>query len=222
MRNISCTVFAFIMLTVLLICSCAAPATTPTPSPTPPIPPPATPPKPPPAPKEVELKYDNGKARDSISFWGGGHIVDFTPPATPFTIKTIKIAGFLSTREDKDIGKREFDLEILDKDLKVIHTATYPYSKFSSVGVTWINFEIPDVKVSSKFYAHIYTLSPRFGLHIGADDTVENKHSDVTVKNGGNISILAQWPYGPSSQYWFGDSSKVNWMIRVVGIYVEP
>ncbi|MCX6009774.1 MAG: hypothetical protein NTW48_07070 [Chloroflexi bacterium] len=40
--------------------------------------------------KEFELKYDDDTARDSISAqvpWLGGHIVDFSPPATPFTIK---------------------------------------------------------------------------------------------------------------------------------------
>jgi len=172
--------------------------------------------------KEVELKYDSNKARDALS-GRGGHIVDFSPPTTPFTIKTIKIAGILSTRADKGVENNTFDLQILDKNLKVIYTVTYPYSRFSSAAIAWVNFEIPDVEVNDNFNVHIYTQSPRWGLHIGADDSVLNEHSDATTKDSaGNILILAQWPFGSASENWFGDKSKVNWMIRVVGTVMVP
>jgi hypothetical protein len=140
-----------------------------------------------------------------------------------FTITKLKIVGFLSPKADKGVENKTFDLQILDKDLKVIYTVTYPYSKFSSSAPTWTDFEVPDIKVNDKFYVHIYTLSPRYGLHIGADDSVANEHSNVTVKDAaGNIIISAQWPYGPASEYWFGDPKKVNWMIRVVGTTMVP
>jgi hypothetical protein len=173
--------------------------------------------------KETELKYDKGAARDSLSI-PGGHIVDFTPPAIPFTIKTIKIAGGVydgGAGNIDELKKRSFDLQILDKDLKEIYTVTYPYSKFPSNSTAWINFEIPNVNVNDKFYVHIYTNSPRFGLHIGADDSIPNEHSEITARdNAGNVVILAAWYY--SRDYWFGDKSKVNWMIRVVGTGMVP
>lgn len=176
--------------------------------------------------KEFELKYDDGTARDSISFWQGGHVVDFEPPATPFVIKTIRIAGGLfdgGAGNIEEIKKKNFDLEILDEDLNVIYTVTYPYAKFTSFVTTWINFEIPDVEVDDKFYVNIHTMSPRYGLHIGADDSVINEHSEVTIRNvPGNTVIPAWWPYGPASEYWFGHKSKVNWMIRVVGTAMVP
>jgi hypothetical protein len=172
--------------------------------------------------KEVELKYDNGKARDGLSM-RGGHIVDFSPPTTPFTITKLKIDGFLSIMADTGVENKTFDLEILDKDLKVIYTVTYHYSKFPFSRPAWEDFEVPDIKVDDIFYVHIYTQSPRYGLHIGADDSLANKHSNVTTKDAyGNILIVAQWPYGPSPDYWFGDKSKVNWMIRVVGTAMVP
>lgn len=213
-----------LLAALVVICSCATPATTP--SPTVPAPPSVSPPpptqKPPPVPKEVELKYDNNKSRDALSYTGG-HIVDFSPPTTPFIVKTIRVAGFLSPKADKGVENKTFDLEILDKDLKVIYTVAYPYSRFSSTATSWVNFEVPDVNVNDKFYIHVYTQSPRYGLHIGADDSVVNEHSDVTSKDAaGNVLILAFWPYGPSSEYWFGDKSKVNWMIRVVGTTMVP
>jgi hypothetical protein len=170
-----------------------------------------------PTPLTVELKYDDGTRRDSLSTTGG-HIVDYSPPSTPFTITKIRIAGVLSSSATGITGKT-FDLQILDKDLKVLYSETYPYTKFTT-SVTWVEFEIPNIEVADKFYVHLYTESPRFGLHIGADDSVINEHSDVTIRNDDTISILAAWPY--SSTLWFGDKSKVNWMIRVTGTYMAP
>jgi len=166
--------------------------------------------------KEIELKYDDGGARDSLCIFGG-HIVDFSPPATPFTIKKIRIAGGLY---GKGLEEKTFDLEIWDKDLNVLHSATYPYTKFTVDATTWVEFEVPDVEVTDKFYVHIYTDSPFPGLHIGADDSVVNEHSDVTLRTAeGATAILAKWPYDPGP--WFADKSKVNWMIRVVGTFIE-
>lgn len=172
--------------------------------------------------KEVELKYDDGSARDSISAYVpylGGHIVDFSPPVSPFTIKKIRIAGVIFPSALKAIEGKKFDVEIWDKDQKVLYSVTYPYTKFIVGATTWVDFEVPDIKVNDNFYAHIYTDSPFPGLHIGADDSVINKHSETTIRTtGGAASILAKWPYD-SIWGWFGDKSKVNWMIRVVGTY---
>ncbi len=169
--------------------------------------------------KEFELKYDDGTARDSISAqvpWLGGHIVDFSPQATPFTIKKVWIAGALDSRALKAIEGKTFDVEIWDKDQKVLYSATYPYTKFNVDATTWVEVEVPDIEVTDKFYAHIYTDSPWPGLHIGADDSIVNEHSDTTIRTAeGVATILARWPY--MATVWFGDKSKVNWMIRVVG-----
>lgn len=77
--------------------------------------------------------------------------------------------------------------------------------------------EIPNVSVDDKFYVHVYTGTGRLkGIHMGADDSVVNEHSDLTIRTAGDVSkIRVDWPYGV--QFWFGGKSKVNWMIRVVG-----
>lgn len=166
---------------------------------------------------DVELKYDDGQARDyicTVSPTTGGHIVNFIS-ADPFIIKKIRIVGELSPNA-KGIEGKTFDLQILDNSLKVLYTATYKYTLFPVGTHAWVEFEVPDIEVVGKFYVHMYTDSPYPGLHIGADDSIVNEHSDVTVrKAGGTIQILEQWPY--MRTLWFGDKSKVNWMIRVVG-----
>lgn len=176
--------------------------------------------------KEVELKYDNGQARGYISAsvpWVGGHIVDFAPPATPFTIKKVRVAGVINPRAGVVEGKT-FDVEIWDKGQKVLHGATYPYTKFPVGAAAWVEFDVPNVEVNDRFYAHIYTDSPwpGPGPYIGADDSITNEHSNTTIRTEeGAVRILEPWGY-QRDWGWFGDKSKVNWMIRVVGTVMVP
>jgi len=175
--------------------------------------------------KEFELKYDDGQARDAIGTippYFGGYVVDFSPPATPFTIRKACIAGGIYAR---GLENKTFDVEIWNKDQKVLHRATYPYTKFPMLAgervVVWAEFEVPNIEVSDKFYVHIYTDSPYPGLQIGADDSVINEHSEFTVRDGGLTRIVDPWPC-ERDWGWFGDKSKVNWMIRAVGTVMVP
>jgi len=168
--------------------------------------------------KEVELKYDDGTVRDCISTISplfGGHIVDFSSPTAPFTVKKIRIFGAIYA---EGLEGRKFDVEILDKNLKAVYSATYPYTEFIG-SRSWVEVEVLDIEVTDKFYVHVYTDSPYPGLHIGADDSVVNEHSDVTVRTAEGVTLLDEWPYGG---FWAEDKSKVNWMIRVVGTGMMP
>ena len=44
--------------------------------------------------------------------------------------------------------------------------------------------------------------------------TVKDKKAIVAVC-GGIDNIAPKWPYMPV--YWYGDKSRVNWMVRVIG-----
>jgi len=165
--------------------------------------------------KEVEFKYDDGEARDYIAASVDyGYIVDFLPSAKPFIIKKVRLFGTLA---GSDWEGKEFILAIWDKDSKVLFTSRYPVTKFGFDRPKWIEIEIPSLEVSDKFYVHIYTgTERREGIHIGADDSSLNEHSNMTIKQAdGTFRISEKWPY--SASYWFGDKSKVNWMIRVMG-----
>lgn len=166
--------------------------------------------------KEVELKYDDGEARDYISAYPPiltGYLVDFTPPVIPFTIKKVRICGQLAPEWTAE----NFEVEIWDKDYGVLHSAAYPVTKFTQ-SATWVELEMPDIEVSDKFYFHVHTGTGIMeGIHIGADDSIVNEHSETTIRTAeGTTRILVDWPY--RADLWFGDKSKVNWMIRVVGI----
>jgi len=164
--------------------------------------------------KEVELKYDVMKGKDSLSSDGGGYIIDFTPPVTPFTITKVRMAGTLSGSGSKS---KQFSVAIWNKDYQTLHVETYPVTLFPVWKPAWVEVEIPDIEVTDKFYVHVYTGTKRMeGIHISADASVVNEHSDLTVRTAeGVYKIRKTWPF--SSSLWVGDKSKVNWKIRVVG-----
>lgn len=167
--------------------------------------------------KEIELKYDDGSAENRLFFGEGyGHLISFSPPAAPFTVKSVKIYGaiFGSGWEDKN-----FEVEIWDKDCQVLYSAVHPVSLFyvPPKGSKWLEVEVPDIEVAGEFYVHIYTYG---GIIVGADNSIPNLHSGSTVRTGGGAAeISATWPI--ESEEWYGDASKVNWMIRVVGTVTE-
>lgn len=181
--------------------------------------------------KQVELKYDNGLAKDYLSLVKPctGYSVGFVSPPDPFTISKVQVFGLVYGSPGFHIG--DSDLQIWDKDRKVLYTTSFPGDKFplrtrlgdniDSTG-DWADIDIPDVEVEGNFYIHIYTGIPAGqGFRMGAEGTTINTHSDVTVRGDNGVDNLApNWPY--STAPWFGDKNRVNWMVRVVGNAMVP
>jgi len=157
---------------------------------------------------EVELKYDDGRPDGfmAIGGVGNGRLVQFSPPATPFTITKVKIFGNLYGIGYENL---KFDVQIWDKDLKEIHSASYPHTKFS-ISPGWVVIDITDVVVGDTFYVLAITNSPREGgVTTGYDSSVKNEHSEVTK------SYKVDW--------WISlPKETTNWMIRVAGMPMAP
>jgi hypothetical protein len=164
----------------------------------------------------MELKYDDGIARDNLA-QAGGYIVDFIPPFVPFTISKIRIFGVLA---GTDWREKDFDIEIWNKSYKTIWNSSNSIDRFPTKAPSWVDFDVPAVQVSDKFFVHVYTGTGRLqGIHIGADDSIANLHSGTTIRpeqESAKIG-LSLWPF--HSTQWFGDRNKVNWMIRASGKY---
>ena len=153
-------------------------------------------------PKEVELKYDDGRADGGYALGGWGYLVQFSPPATPFTITKVKIYGNLY---GTGYENRTFDVQIWDEALKEKHSASYPHTEFG-LSPGWVEIEIPNVAIDGDFYIYINTYSPREGgVRIGYDSSITNERSEVT-QNWEIADWFLQIP-----------KEKVNWMIRVIG-----
>lgn len=167
--------------------------------------------------KEVELKYDDGKA-DGFSSVGGGYLVDFMTPAIPFSIKKIRLFGSL-----RGFFQGSFELEIWDKDRRVLYKEVYPDTKFPLGGTAWVELEVPNIEVSDRFYVDVWK-GPNLtgGIHLGVDESVKNEHSTVTVRPAGVTKEVESWKQEYFCPCWFNDKSKTNWMIRVVGTAMVP
>jgi M6 family metalloprotease-like protein len=135
--------------------------------------------------KEVELKYDNGKVREMLSS-GAGYIIDFSPPATPFTLKKVKIFGMLSPKAEKGSENTPFELRVLDTNMKLIYTSATTYSKFSG-DAAWVNFEFPDLQINERFYIFLDKKNTDRTLLVGVDDSVVNEHSDIAFRDSEGI-----------------------------------
>lgn len=179
----------------------------------------------------LELKFDDGVAKDCLALVKPctGYSVSFVSPPDPFSINKISVFGLIYGSPGTNIG--DCDLQICDKDNKVIYSTAFSGDQFplrtrlgSNIDSTggWANFEIPDVKVAGNFYVSIYTGIPTGqGFRMGAASNVVNTHSDVTIRDeSGADNLAAAWPY--SIAPWFGDKSRVNWMVRVSGNAMVP
>lgn len=159
--------------------------------------------------KEFDLKYDDGTTdwSQAIGGPGRGHIVQFSPPYTPFAITTVKIFGKLYGTGYENLM---FDVQIWDSEQKEIHSASYPHTEFS-LQPTWVEIDISDVTVSGDFYIHVFTNSPKEGgISIHSDSSIVNEHSEVTQ----NWEIV-DW-------YLSSPKEEANWMIRVKGTAMLP
>jgi len=160
--------------------------------------------------EKVELKYDDGRPDGNgfaIGGTGGGYLVQFSPPSTPFTMTGVKIFGKLY---GTGYEKLTFDVQIWDSELKEIYSASYPHTEFSASS-GWVVIDVPSVDIGDNFYIHVVTNTPREGgILVYSDSSVPNEHSEVTR----NWEI-ADW-------YLSAAKGEINWMIRVTGTYIAP
>lgn len=180
--------------------------------------------------KQVEIEYDNGIARDCLSLVkpSTGYVVGFKPPANLFTLNKVRVFGLVYGSPGFHLTNSE--LQIWDAEQKVLYSTPFSGDQFplrtrlgdniDSTG-DWVDIYIPDVQVDGDFYVNIYTGIPTGqGFYMGAVD-MTNTHSDTSIRgDDGRDSLAPDWPYMPTN--WYGDKSRVNWMIRVIGDVMVP
>jgi hypothetical protein len=182
-------------------------------------------------PHPMDLRYDSGQATDFLALIkpNTGYVVDFVPPSDTFIINKVQIYGLIFGGRGFTI--RDIEVQIWDKDKKVLNTTSFPGKKFPLITYIstnfdklgdWVEVYIPDVQVAGKFYVHVYAgLDTGQGFRMGADQSVPNVHSDITTRDAAGVDNFSEtWPYGIS--YWYGDKSRVNWMVRASGNAMLP
>lgn len=152
---------------------------------------------------EIELKYDNGIAKNSCSAGGYFFSVKFSPPSTPFTIEKIKL---FTNLQGSNYEAQKVEVKILSKDLAPLFSKQKPASEFSR-DPEWVTVDVPNIIVNGDFYIYLYTNSKREGgVYIYYDSSLTNQHSDYLMPTG----EIAEWTV-PNPK------DTTNWMIRVIG-----
>jgi hypothetical protein len=175
----------------------------------------------------IELKYDDGNVADYLAVDKPctGYLISYDSPSNPFTINAVKLFGLIYGGHGFMI--KDVILEIWGKDKKVIYKTEVDTTAFNLLAYlpsdlekqgAWATVSIPDIKLDGTFYVHVFSgTTTGQGFRMGADDRPKNTHSEITIRDSnGNDSIATTWNY-PVSR-WFGDKSRVTWMIRVSGI----
>jgi hypothetical protein len=164
---------------------------------------------------EVELAYDDGVNEAMLSSSGGGYLIRFTPPSTPFILKKIRMFGMRHPA-----GATEFVLQVWDAEKKLIYSSIHPATIFylmTESSHVWVEVPVPDIEIRADFYVHLYTGSYKdIGIALGVDNSVKNLHCDLTAVNPeSTYKTVDAWPFPQGN--WWADRDKVNWMIRVTG-----
>ncbi|MHB8085656.1 MAG: CARDB domain-containing protein [Dehalococcoidia bacterium] len=181
--------------------------------------------------QEMEIKNDNSVATDYLAVVKPftGYLETFTTPPGVFTINTVRINGLIYGGHGFQI--KDLELQILDKDKKVLFRQIYPGNQFPvltfltsnyAVQGAWVDMDVPDVNVQGNFYVHIYTgTNEGQGFRLGVSDRLGNTQSDLTIRDLKGIdNTSASWPYAIAN--WFGDKSRVNWLVHVKGTAMVP
>ncbi len=176
------------------------------------------------------IKYDLGNA--SIEAWSlsgeYGHIVHFTPPATPFKIQKIDAYVQAVVNKDSEWYSKFVTVRIWNSDrTQQLWSANFPWRDFwNDVGSFWKEIQVPNISTDGDFYVEIVTHSNQFGSDIGAapnPDVVpavfvyydrpnpyQTTPVPTTVTRSG-VSIMGQ-PVEVPVKY-----QGLNWLIRVEG-----
>ena len=126
--------------------------------------------------QDINLNYYG----ESEKIHGGGHpgcndwapLIEFTPPVTPFLVRTIEIGACLKPEVTKQsVLKETFEIEIWDENLTVIGTSIHSISIFNEFpNPDWTEIDIPDVEVNSKFYILTWFGNNYNKIYIGAGE----------------------------------------------------
>jgi hypothetical protein len=156
------------------------------------------------------LYYDDGMPDGFYTLYNPrGHLIHFSPKASPFEIQKVMICGNVSGKDLKDWRRKSFTVNIWNKDLSQKLWSSDPsWQPFTPAPEHhWVAVEVQGVQVRDDFYIEVITNSDKkLNLAIAYDTSVVNEHSDISLYGTVDPWML-ELPRGD-----------VNWMIRVEGV----
>jgi hypothetical protein len=118
-----------------------------------------------------KIQYDLGDLENLLSIAGDlGHVVRFTPPATPFIVQKIELYVKTRVAEKSDWGDRYFTVRIWnsDKSKQLWSENIKWYAFYSEAATFWKEIDVPNVSVNGDFWVEIVTHSDKLDEEITA------------------------------------------------------
>ncbi|MCJ7655018.1 MAG: hypothetical protein MUO97_06935 [Dehalococcoidia bacterium] len=178
-----------------------------------------------------KIQYDLGSIHgEPLSVAGDyGHIVHFSPPATPFEIQKIEVYVQAVVAEESEWTDKLVTVRIWNSGRnQQLWSVDFPWRAFwNEVGSFWKEIDVPNVSVDGDFYVEIITHSNQFqgemvawswgsevrpAIFVGYDlpnPYIASAVSSTETRSG--ISNMGQ-PVEVPAKY-----QGLNWLIRVTG-----
>ena len=178
-----------------------------------------------------KIQYDLGSAYGELLSVAGdyGHIVHFSPPATPFKIQRVDVYVQATVANESQWTDKLVTVRIWNSGRnQQLWSVNFPWRAFwNETGSFWKEIDIPNVSVDGDFYVEMVTHSNQFqgemvawpwgsevrpAIFVGYDRP--NPHIDVpfsSTETRSGISNLGQ-PVEVPVKY-----QGLNWLIRVDG-----
>lgn len=109
------------------------------------------------------IKYDSGivdQGTGHCAYGEFGHMVHFSPPATPFRIQKIMVCGWKECTYQNDCAAKNLVVRIWNKDSsQTLWAQEFPWSLFDRDVAAWKELNVPNVPANNDYYVEIVTHS---------------------------------------------------------------
>ncbi len=159
---------------------------------------------------EEVLEYDSGFWTDLFTTpYEIAETVKFTPPRAPWTLTSIRIAGWDGFDNETLPEERTIYLEVRDENLNLLYHFTdsqLPY--FTYLSPVMAEIEVPPTVVDGDFYVCFYD---RGALGVAYNDTEPSGRSYLYDRFTGELMSAEAKAEGSE------EAVPINWLIRAVG-----
>ncbi|MBN1420415.1 MAG: hypothetical protein JXP34_16680 [Planctomycetes bacterium] len=115
------------------------------------------------------LAYDDDKADGKRSMAGDGHAVLFAAPSGEWYLSKIAIHGSLYGA-NYDPARTFFHVFVCDPRMRVAARSSHPYSLFPGGDPTWVDVEVPPIRVAGKFFVLVvFNPTATKGVYVSLD-----------------------------------------------------
>jgi len=132
----------------------------------------------------LRLSYGTGRMDGKRSYGGGGQAIFFKHPKGNYTLKYVELFG--SRYGYPQPPAEDFNIYILDKNMKVLSTIPIPYSTFERGEEKWVAMQVENILVPEEFWIAVaFNAQQTKGIYVGYENTGQASHSKIGTPETG-------------------------------------